>query len=45
MVVGDEAGEGVGARFRRYPENLAEEFGLHAVGSGESLKDLSRVMT
>lgn len=44
MVVGDEVGEGVGVRFRRYLENFVEEFGFYVVGSGELLKDLSRVM-
>lgn len=29
-------GTGVGTRFRRCPESLAEEFRLSAVGSGES---------
>lgn len=37
-------GTGVGTGFRRCPERLAEEFRLSAVGSGESLKDLSKIV-
>ena len=44
MVVG-RLGTEEGAEFGRCPERLAEEFGLYAVGNGESLKDLSKVMT
>ena len=44
MVVG-RLGTEEGAEFGRCPESLAEEFGLYVVGNGESLKDLSKVMT
>lgn len=41
MVLG-RLGMRAGSQFGKCPESLAEEFGLHAVGSGESLKDEAR---
>lgn len=36
---------GVGTGFGRFPDSLAKEFSFYVVGSEESLKDLSKVVT